>query len=147
MRHRLVKIANFLRGSFQDQSVCNRVSCQAFSVGWVERNQFLRGLAPWLLVLRIVKTLPFIHQPDRVAPKASDVSVVDWLYQHTLKKKKKKKKKSTTFFHMCRYGFSWGRKSLYNTAVYVINIKPFFENDVGATLFHRVQNLQERVPI
>ena len=25
-------------------------------------------------VLRIVKTLPFIHQPDRVAPKASDVS-------------------------------------------------------------------------
>ena len=25
------------------------------------------------LVLRIVKALPFIHQPDRVAPKASDV--------------------------------------------------------------------------
>ena len=25
------------------------------------------------LVLRIVKTLPFIHQHDRVAPKASDV--------------------------------------------------------------------------
>ena len=25
------------------------------------------------LVLRIVEALPFIHQPDRVAPKASDV--------------------------------------------------------------------------
>ena len=35
------------------------------------------------VVLRIVKTLPFIHQPDRVAPKASDVSAADWLYQHT----------------------------------------------------------------
>ena len=29
---------------------------------------------------------PFIHQPDRVAPKASDVSAADWLYQHTWKK-------------------------------------------------------------
>ena len=35
------------------------------------------------LVLRIVKTLPFIHQPDRVAPKAGDVSAAGWLYQHT----------------------------------------------------------------
>ena len=35
------------------------------------------------LVMRIVKALPFIHQPDRVAPKASDVSAADWLYQHT----------------------------------------------------------------
>ena len=25
----------------------------------------------------------FIHQPDRVAPKASDVSAADWLYQQT----------------------------------------------------------------
>ena len=38
------------------------------------------------LVLRIVKALPFIYQPDRVAPKASDVSAADWLYQHTWKK-------------------------------------------------------------
>ena len=38
-------------------------------------------------VLRIVKTLPFIHQPDRVAPKASDVSAADCLYQHTHVKK------------------------------------------------------------
>ena len=29
------------------------------------------------LVMRIVKALPFIHQPDRVAPKASDVSAAD----------------------------------------------------------------------
>ena len=35
------------------------------------------------LALRIVKALPFIHQPDRVAPKASNVSAADWLYQYT----------------------------------------------------------------
>ena len=35
------------------------------------------------LLWRIVKALPFIHQPDRVTPKASDVSAADWLYQHT----------------------------------------------------------------
>ena len=35
------------------------------------------------LVLRIVKALPFIHQPNRVVLKASDVSETDWLYQHT----------------------------------------------------------------
>ena len=29
------------------------------------------------LVFRIVKALPFIHQPDRVAPKASDLSAAD----------------------------------------------------------------------
>ena len=66
------------------------------------------------LVLRIVKALPFIHQPDQVAPKASGVSAADWLYQHTWK--------NTIFFHVCCYGFSLGQKSLYNTAVYVINI-------------------------
>ena len=38
------------------------------------------------LALRIVKALPLIHQPDRVAPKASDVSAADWLYQHMWKK-------------------------------------------------------------
>ena len=64
------------------------------------------------LVLRIVKVLPFIHQPDRVAPKASDVSAADWLYQHM--------SKSTIFFHVCCYGFSQGRKSLCNPAVYVM---------------------------
>ena len=26
-----------------------RISCQTFSVGWVERNHFLLGLAPWLI--------------------------------------------------------------------------------------------------
>ena len=34
------------------------------------------------LVLRIVKTLTLIYQPDRGAPKAGDVSA-DWLYQRT----------------------------------------------------------------
>ena len=32
-----------------------------------------------LVLLRIVKALLFIHQPDRVSPKASDVSAADWL--------------------------------------------------------------------
>ena len=34
------------------------------------------------LLLRIVKALPFTHQPHRVAAKASDVSLADWPYQH-----------------------------------------------------------------
>ena len=66
----------------------------------------------------IVKALPFIHQPGRVAPKASDVSAADWLYQQTWK--------NTIFFHLYCYGFSRSRKSLYNTAVYVI--KSFYLN-------------------
>ena len=32
-----------------------------------------------LLVLRIVKALPFIHQPDRVTPKASDVKLIGYI--------------------------------------------------------------------
>ena len=70
------------------------------------------------LALRIVKALPFIHQPDRVAPIASNVSAADWLYQYTWI--------NTIFFHVCCYGFSQGRKSLYNTAVYVI--KKIYKN-------------------
>ena len=31
--------------------------------------------------LRMVTASPFIHQSDRVAPKASDVSAADWRYQ------------------------------------------------------------------
>ena len=61
----------------------------------------------------------FIHQPDRVAPKASDVSAADWLYQQTWK--------NTIFFHACCHGFSQCRKSLYNTAVYVINMFNYSE--------------------
>ena len=38
------------------------------------------------LVLWIVKALPFIHQPDRVAPKGSDMSATDWRYQTHVKK-------------------------------------------------------------
>ena len=59
-----------------------------------------------------MKALPFIHQPDRVAEKASDVSAANWLYQYSWKNK--------IFFHVCCYGFSRSQKSLYNTAVYVI---------------------------
>ena len=31
-------------------------------------------------------------------------------------------KKHRIFFHVCRYGFSQGLKSFYNTIVYMINI-------------------------
>ena len=61
-----------------------------------------------------MKALPLIHQPERVAPKASDVSAADWLYQHTWKK--------YDIFPRVLLGLSRGRKSLYNTAVYVINV-------------------------
>ena len=33
----------------------------------------------------MVKALPFFHQPDRVAPKASDVSAADLRYQSHVK--------------------------------------------------------------
>ena len=45
-----------------------------------------------------MKALPFIYQPDQVAPKASDVSAADWLYQHTIF--------DLILFHACCYGFS-----------------------------------------
>ena len=34
----------------------------------------------------MAKASPFIHQPDRVAQKASDVSAADWRYQTHVKK-------------------------------------------------------------
>ena len=40
------------------------------------------------IIMRIVKALPFIHQPDWVVPKASDVSATDWLYQYKWKNTK-----------------------------------------------------------
>ena len=51
----------------------------------------------------MVKALPFIHQPDREARKASDVS------------------KNIVFFHVYYYSFSQGWKSLSYTVVYMIN--------------------------
>ena len=33
----------------------------------------------------MVKASPFIHQPDRVARKASELSAADWLYQTHVK--------------------------------------------------------------
>ena len=68
------------------------------------------------LVLRIVKPLPIVYQLDRVAPKARESGECQQLigYINT--------RKNTIFFHVCCYGFSQGQKSLYNTAVYVINI-------------------------
>ena len=43
----------------------------------------IRDASGTQLALRIVKALLFIYQPDRVAPKASNVSAADWLYQYT----------------------------------------------------------------
>ena len=62
----------------------------------------------------MVRASPFIHQPDRVARKASDVSAADWLYQRHMKK-------HLFFFYVYCLGFSLGRKSLYNSAVYSLN--------------------------
>ena len=97
---------------FPFQESLNLIVCQRYGFFSV-LTAIIRESSDKQLVLRIVKALPFIHQPDRVAPKASDVSAADWLYQHTWK--------NTIFFHVCCYGFSQGRKSLYNTAVYAIN--------------------------
>ena len=38
----------------------------------------IRNISTNDLGLRIVKASPFIHQPDRVARKASDVSAANW---------------------------------------------------------------------
>ena len=89
----------------------NLIVCQRYGIFSVLAT-IIRESSDKQLVLRIVKTLPFIHQPDRVAPKASDVKAADWPYQHA---------KKNDIFLVCCYGFSQGRKSLYNTAVYVIN--------------------------
>ena len=67
----------------------------------------------------MVKALPFIHQPDRVARKACEVSATDWQYQTHVKKYR-------FFFHVCCYGFSQGWKSWYNTVVCMIKYFPIF---------------------
>ena len=89
----------------------NLTVCQRYGILSV-LAAIIRESSDKQLVLRIVKTLTFIYQPDRGAPKAGDVSA-DWLYQRTWK--------NTIFFHVCCCSFSQGQKSLYNTAVYLIN--------------------------
>ena len=42
-----------------------------------------------------MNALQYIHQPDRVARKASDVLAADWRYQS--------REKASNFFHVCRY--------------------------------------------
>ena len=44
------------------------------------------------LELRMVKTLPYIHQPNKVARKASDLLAADWRYQT--------REKCSKFFHL-----------------------------------------------
>ena len=67
---------------FPFQESLNLIVCQRYGFFSV-LAAIIRENSDKQLVLRIVETLPFIHQPDRVAPKASDVSAADWLYQHT----------------------------------------------------------------
>ena len=58
----------------------------------------------------MVKALPFIRQPDRVARKVSDVSAADWRYQTHVEK--------DHFFYVCCCSLSQGWKSLYNHILY-----------------------------
>ena len=53
------------------------------------------------LVLRIMKALPFIHQPDQVVPKATDVQLIGYI--NTCEK--------IQYFFTCCYSFSQGQKS------------------------------------
>ena len=62
----------------------------------------------------MVKASPFIHQPDQVVQKVSDVLAADWWYHAYMKKYD-----IFSCIHDC-YGFSQGSKSLYNTTVYVM---------------------------
>ena len=67
---------------FPFQESLNVAVCQRYGIFSV-LAAIIQESSDKQLVLRIVKTLSCIHQPDRVAPKASDVSAADWLYQHT----------------------------------------------------------------
>ena len=71
-------------GSSPSWKNLNLAVCQRYGIFSVLAG-IIREISDKQLVLRIVKTLPFIHQPDREAPKASDVSAADWFYQHTWK--------------------------------------------------------------
>ena len=97
---------------FPFQESLNLIVCQRYGFFNV-LAAIIRESSDKQFVLRIVKALPFTHQTDRVAPKASYVSVADSLCQHVWK--------NTIFFYVRHYDFSQSRKSLYNTAVYVID--------------------------
>ena len=64
------------------QESLNLIVCQRYRFFQCFRRHNSRS-SKKVLILRILKALLFIHQPDRVALKASDVSAADWLYQHT----------------------------------------------------------------
>ena len=97
------------------QESLNLIVCQQYGFFSV-LAAIIRESSDKKLVLRIVKPLPIVYQLDRVAPKARESGECQQLigYINT--------RKNTIFFHVCCYGFSQGRKSLYNTTVYVINI-------------------------
>ena len=59
----------------------------------------------------MVKALPFIHQPDRVARKVSDVSAADWRNQTYVK--------NISYFSRVLLRFFSGLKSLCNMVAYM----------------------------
>ena len=61
----------------------NLIVCQRY-VFFSVLAAIIRKSSSKQLALRSVKALPFIHQPYCVAPKASDVSAADWLYQYDI---------------------------------------------------------------
>ena len=64
---------------FPFQESRNLTVCQQYKIFNV-LAAIIRESSDKQLVLRIMKALLFIHQPDPVMPKASDVSAADWLY-------------------------------------------------------------------
>ena len=63
------------------RKILNVTVCQRFEFFSVVRGYNPRKFSKDVLRFRKVKTLVFIHQPDRVAQKASYVSAADWRYQ------------------------------------------------------------------
>ena len=60
----------------------------------------------------MVKALPFIHQPDEVVRKGTDVSAADRRYQTHVKR--------IRIFSRVLLRLFWGLESMSNTVVYMI---------------------------
>ena len=76
---------------------------------------------------RLVANLPVVDFHSQTweiltpKPLNTQLSVFLLVYRFSFEPHCLTRGKNTKFFHVCCYGFSQGRKSLYNTAVYVIN--------------------------
>ena len=70
----------------------------------------------------MLKALPFIHQPDRVARKASDTSAADWRYQTNVKKYRNFSRMLLQLFSGLKH------RSLYDKVYYCLFIKELLKN-------------------